>query len=523
MEMRYAVTSSEMKIYDRNTSEYFGVPSEVLMERASLKVTEHILKWIDERNRDRKYKALVVCGVGNNGGDGACIARLLKQKGIYVNICVVGDYTKCSDLLLRQLDILKKYGTATDTFSNIRDNKSEFEWDIIVDAMFGIGLSRAVSGDYALAVDYISGCKEKKGDDLFIISVDMPSGINADNGALCQKAVKADMTVTFNQAKIGQLMYPGCEYTGKLMIEDAGITDESFLSKEPQAFYYDDEVKDLLPHRRPDSNKGTNGKVLLIAGSKNISGACILAAKALFAAGCGMVRIFTAADNREAVKTLLPEAMIDTYSENDTCEMISDKLDMLFDWSTAIVMGPGMGKEDTASFIVRKVLERYEKNLVIDADAINLIAANDEYRDLLGNYSRNGKRLILTPHLGEFSRLCDCSIKECKENILSFPRELAKKLHCTIVCKDARTIVADSNEKKVYINMSGNDGMATAGSGDVLAGITGAILSFGKSSFETACLSVYLHGLSGDSAAKALGKSSMTASDIAEHIGDFLE
>ncbi|MBQ3795216.1 MAG: hypothetical protein II842_02850 [Butyrivibrio sp.] len=123
--MRYAVTSSEMKIYDRNTSEYFGVPSEVLMERASLKVTEHILNWVCDRKCNRKYRTLVVCGVGNNGGDGACIARLLKQQGILVNICVVGDYTKCSDLLLKQLDILKKYGIGTDTFSNIRDNKSE--------------------------------------------------------------------------------------------------------------------------------------------------------------------------------------------------------------------------------------------------------------------------------------------------------------------------------------------------------------------------------------------------------------
>ena len=521
--MRYAVTSSEMKIYDRNTSEYFGVPSEVLMERASLKVTEHILNWVCDRKCNRKYRALVVCGVGNNGGDGACIARLLKQQGILVNICVVGDYTKCSDLLLKQLDILKKYGTGTDTFSNIRDNKSEFEWDIIVDAMFGIGLSRAVAGDYALFVDYIAKCKENKGDDLFVISVDMPSGINADNGALCQKAVKADMTVTFNQAKIGQLMYPGCEYCGKLLIEDAGITDESFLSKEPHAFYYNEEIRDLLPSRRPDSNKGTNGKVLLIAGSKNISGACILTAKALFSSGCGMVRIFTADQNKEAVKALLPEAMIDSYSDSESFETITEKLELFFDWSTAAVIGPGIGTEKIAINLVRQVLERYEKDLVIDADAINVIASDDDLKALLGNYSRNGRRLILTPHLGEFSRLCGESIKDCKDNILVYPKELARKLHCTIVCKDARTIVADSNEKKIYINMSGNDGMATAGSGDVLAGITGAMFSHKKSAFDTACLSVYLHGLSGDRAAKTLGKSAMTASDIADHIGDFLE
>ncbi len=518
--MKYAVTSQEMKIYDRNTSEYFGVSSEVLMERASLKAVEHILSWIKERHSDRKYKALILCGVGNNGGDGACIARLLKQRGVLVNICVIGDYTKCSDLLLKQLSILNKYGTATDTFSNIRDNKSTFEWDIIVDAIFGIGLSRPVAGDYAKAVDYINSCKEDKKDDLLVLSVDMPSGINADNGEICQKAVRADITVTFNHAKVGQLLYPGCEYAGKIAIEDAGITKESFLGREPGAFYFDEDVKSLIPSRKADSNKGTHGKVLLIAGSENISGACVLAAKALFMAGAGMVRIFTAIQNAEVVKELLPEAMIETYSNGDDTR---DKLDMLLGWSTGAVLGPGIGTSQQAKDIVDYVLSFYDKDLVLDADALNIIAENGELQTLLSNYAKNGKRLILTPHLGEFSRLSNKTISECKKEILSFPKELADELHCTIVCKDSRTIVADGNEKKIYINVSGNDGMATAGSGDVLSGVMGALLSHKMSSFKTACTGVYLHGLAGDATAKEFGKSAMTASDIAQHVGDFLE
>ena len=518
--MKYAVSSQEMKRYDRNTSEYFGISSEVLMERASLKAVEHILKWIKLRECDRRYKALVICGVGNNGGDGACIARLLMQQNILVNFCVVGDYTKCSDLLLKQLSILNNYGAQTDTFSNICDNKSSFEWDIIVDAMFGIGLSRPVAGDYAKAVDYINSCKEDKKSDLLVLSVDMPSGINADNGEICQKAVRADITVTFNHAKIGQILYPGCEYAGEVVIEDAGITKESFLGKEPGAFYYDEDVKSLIPARKADSNKGTNGKVLLIAGSENISGACILAAKALFAAGAGMVRVFTAIQNAEAVKELIPEAMIDTYGKDEDA---TGKLEMLLGWSTAVVLGPGIGTNAQAKDIVHFVLSFYDKDLVMDADAINLVSESDELKSLLSNYARNGKKLILTPHLGEFSRLSGRSVSECKKGILSFPKELADMLHCTIVCKDSRTVVADSNEKKIYINVSGNDGMATAGSGDVLSGIVGALLSHKMSSFKTACVSVYLHGLAGDAAAKKVGKSAMTASDIAEHIGDFLE
>ena len=234
--MKYAVSSREMRNYDKNTSEYFGIPSLVLMERASLQVVSRIMSWVAERITNRRYKAVVFCGVGNNGGDGACIARLLKQRGIVVTVCVIGDYTKCTGQLLTQLKILEKYGVNTDTFSHIRDNKSSAEWDIIVDALFGIGLSRNLSGDYAGAVDYINTCKRERGRDLLVTSVDIASGINADNGKVCGCAVKADMTVTFNQTKLGQILYPGCEYTGKLFVEDAGITEESFLGKEPQFF-----------------------------------------------------------------------------------------------------------------------------------------------------------------------------------------------------------------------------------------------------------------------------------------------
>ncbi len=518
--MRYAVTSNEMKTCDRNTSEYFGVPSIVLMERASLKVVEHTLSWIQNRQCNRKYRALVLCGVGNNGGDGACIARLLKQAGVHVNVCVVGDYTKCSELLLKQIAILGKYGVTTDTFSHIRDTKSPAQFDIIVDAMFGIGLSRAVSGDYAEAIAYCNACKEERQSDIFIISVDIPSGINADNGKVMADAVKADETVTFNYAKMGHLFYPGCEHTGKLHVEDVGITCESFLGKEPDCFYYDEPVKELIPERRKDSNKGSNGKVLIIAGSQDISGACILATDASLKAGAGMVRVFTASENSEIIKTSIPEAMVDTYSDEKD---ITNKLQLLLDWSTAAILGPGIGTENIARFLVKKVLGSYDKDIVLDADALNILATDDELMKLASEYARNGKKLIITPHLGEFSRLSKKGISECKENMLFYPKELANKLHCTVVCKDARTVVADSIGKKIYINMSGNDGMATAGSGDVLAGIMGAMLSHKLPAFETACISVYLHGLSGDKAAFEKGKSYMTATDIISHIGDLLE
>ncbi len=509
--VKFAVTSQEMKKYDRNTSEYFGIPTEVLMERASLAVADEVDQWKEKRGAKRTYRALVLSGVGNNGADGVCVARLLKQRGYVVNVSIVGDPTKCTDLLLKQLQIAEKYGVHQDTFSYIRDNKSSADFDIIVDGLFGIGLSRPLTSDFADAVNFINSCKADRDEDLFVVSIDMPSGISADDGHVCAVAVKADETVTFNQAKIGHLLYPGCTYTGQLTIKDVGITQESFLGKEPSAIYTTEPAKALLPERDPSGNKGTYGKVLLVAGSKEISGACILCASAALKAGAGMVRVFTAAENAEAVKTLLPEAILDVY---DDFEPAKEKLDEAMKWSTQAVIGPGIGTEGKGNELIEIMLRNYDKSMVMDADALNLIAEDEELERLASDFGRIGKKLIITPHLGEFARLMKKDIRDCREHLLQYPQELAKKLHCTVVCKDARSIVSDCNEKKIYINISGNDGMATAGSGDVLAGIMGALLSYGMSGFETAMTATYIHGRAGDEAAGEFGNHSMVATDI---------
>ena len=511
--MKYVVTSQEMKIYDRNTSEHFGVDTAVLMERASLAVADEVVKWTTQRGVDRRYRVLILSGVGNNGGDAVCAGRLLAQRGFVVSICLVGDVTKCSDLLLKQLSISEKYGIVRSTFPGTCSIERSYEYDIIVDGLFGIGLSRPLTGDYLDAVKFVNECKQERREDLFVISVDIASGINADTGAVMNDAVKADETVTFNHVKLGHIMYPGYEYTGKLIIKDVGITDDSFLGREPGAVYYDGEAKDLLPHRLPDSNKGSNGKVLIIAGSRNISGAAVLAASACLRSGAGMVRVFTAAENAEVVKALLPEALLDVYED---FEPVLDKLEAAMNWCTQMVIGPGIGTDGKGKELLTAVLRYGKKSLVMDADALNIIAADKDIMTLAQNYGCGGKKLILTPHMGEFSRLTGKGIRECKENVFSYTKELADYLHATIICKDARSVVADSNEKKVYINSSGNDGMATAGSGDVLSGILGALLHLDMTGFDTACAGAYIHGKAGDYAAAARGRYSMVASDIVE-------
>ncbi len=236
-----------------------------------------------------------------------------------------------------------------------------------------------------------------------------------------------------------------------------------------------------------------------------------MCASAALKAGAGMVRVFTAAENAEAVKTLLPEAILDVYED---FEPVKEKLDEAMKWSTQAVIGPGIGTDGKGDELLENMLRSYNKSMIMDADALNLIAGNPDLEKLTSDFGREGRKLVITPHLGEFARLMKKDVRDCREHILQYPQELARKLHCTVVCKDARSIVSDSNEKKIYINVSGNDGMATAGSGDVLAGIMGALLSCGMSGFETAMAATYIHGRAGDEAARDFGNHSMVASDI---------
>ncbi|MCR5101808.1 MAG: NAD(P)H-hydrate dehydratase [Butyrivibrio sp.] len=524
--MKYAVSTEEMKRCDRNTISHFGVQGLVLMERAALCVCDEIDTYRDELNEDRNLKVLILAGCGNNGGDGIAVARLLKQRGYNINVSLVGDYTKCTDQLIAELKIAENYGISADTFSNIRDNKSISEWDIIVDALFGIGCNRPVSGMYAEAVSYINSCKKERKKSVLVLSVDMPSGVNSDDGKVFNIAVCADVTVTFNYMKLGQIMYPGCEYCGRVLIRDAGIYEDGFMQKLPRVFYYDENPKDLLPLRKANGNKGTFGRILVIAGSDDIYGACAFCSRAAFGSGAGMVRVFTSDNNRTVLQSQIPEAMIDTYecgNEPYVIEALRNNLKKALEWSTEIIIGPGLGTGKKSKAILEMVLEEYDRNIVMDADALNMVAEDDGLMSLLSGYSRDEKGIIITPHLAEFARLYGLDVKTCKENIMDYVGKLASKLNCTVICKDARTIVATSHSSKMYINVTGNDGMATAGSGDVLAGIVGALWQSGLDIFEAACVGTYIHGLSGDMAAEKKGKASMIASDIIEYLPQIID
>lgn len=501
-EMRYVITAEEMKYYDTATIEEIGIPSLLLMERAAMEMTMEISKRLS-----KTVKVLVLAGGGNNGGDALAVGRLLSEKGHKVIFWMPMGWEKVSTETGTQLHILKNMG-----FS-IYDIFPEGEYDIIIDGLFGIGLTRDVSGGCAKAIEKVNEIKEEGA---FVASVDIPSGICADKGTVMGCAVKADMTVAFAYAKAGHYFYPGKEYTGELMIKPIGITAmppkkiPSYLTADIETLH------ELLPVRKPDGNKGTFGKVLVFAGSRNMCGAALLCAGGVFAAGAGMVKILTHDSNRVILQETLPEAMLLTYESQPD----KDKLMEALDWADVIVAGPGIGISEQAEDIMEQLLSQSEMPFVADADGLNLLAESKRLQKAVLEYKQGN--LVITPHPGELCRLIGCDMKTYQQDKRQMALTVGEKYSCIAVCKDAVTLISAKNEKTVFLNHLGNDGMAVAGSGDVLAGIIGGFLAQGQDCFDAAVAGVAVHGEAGGYAAKRMSRYAMKASDIIESLGEVL-
>lgn len=489
--MEYILTSHEMKQLDLITIEEIGVPSAVLMEKAALGVIKAVNNSIPSPER-----ILIVCGTGNNGGDGIAIGRMLTLEGKQVRIVLIGDENQATVETKRQIAIAKKYNVKIySTFDNS-------EYNVIIDALFGIGVSREIEGSYKEAIHYIN---EAKG---FKVAVDIPSGISADTGKVMGSAVKADLTVAIAYKKLGHVLYPGASYCNKIIVCDIGVYGADKINA---IVSYTKKDLNRLPKRVAYSNKGTYGKALIIAGSVNMAGAAYLAAYAAYKTGCGLVRIVTPQENREILQSLLPEAILSTYqTQTPDLEMIEDAIS----WADVINIGPGIGKSETAKRILKLVLQKRNCPLVIDADAINLMAMHQEL------WNETMKDVVMTPHLKEMSGICQTKIAKIKDNLIQTATKLASMHKLVCVLKDTRTIVAGDNQ--IYINQSGNNGMAKAGSGDILSGIITGLLAQHMEIFEGAALGVYIHGLSGDKAAQKMGQYGILARDIADSISSVI-
>ncbi len=490
--MEYILTPEEMRRADSNTQEKLGVAGLILMERAALSCVFTL-----NREEFDLTNVLIVCGCGNNGGDGFAIGRMLWGKKVPVTIVFIGDESHCTEDTRKQMSICKNCGI------EILDKIPSNEYTTIVDALIGISLNREIESDYAEAVNEINSRKAR------VLAVDIPTGIDACSGKVLGCAVKADVTVTFAYKKIGQLLYPGADYCGKIVKSDIGIYDFVFEDNLPKICAY--EAEDIcLPKREAYSNKGTFGKVLLIAGNVNMCGAAIFAGKAAFQTGCGMVKIYSVEENRTILQTSLPEAILSTYDKD---QFEQEELQKSLDWCDCIGIGPGLTTSEVSEQIVRFVLERATAPLVCDADALNIISKNP---DLLSSCSQE---VIITPHVGEMSRLTGLSIDEIKNHLIDSATDFASSYNITCVLKDARTVIADENGN-VTINTTGNSGMATAGSGDVLSGIICGLLAQGLKPFEASSLACAIHGSAGDRGKAKVGEHELMAHDIIDHLND---
>lgn len=481
--MKYVLKNQEMQDIDRKTIQEIGIPGLVLMERASKAVADCVMEYAERSN-----KILVIAGIGNNGGDALAAARILLEYNYRVDYCVIGDLEKASNDLKHQFSVLNHLGYKA---SKATDFSS---YDFIVEGIFGVGLSRNVEGIYKDVIDKINASGKP------VIAIDIPSGISGDSGKVLGCAVKAKETVTFGGYKRGHLLYPGREYCGNTRLVSIGFHNQT-IQEHASAFTFENE-KDLMPERKAYSNKGSYGKILVIAGNETMSGAACFAGEAAMRMGAGLVKILSDVSNRNILQTRFPECLFGERSQ----------LNESLKWCDCILFGPGVGVSKEAKAMLDFILEHGEKPLVIDADGLNIIS----HYEMQVNYSYG---LILTPHLMEGARLLNQNIKNVKENVCQTAAAIAKKFHGTVVLKDAATVVYKEDEM-MYMNQSGNHGMASGGSGDILAGMIAGLLGSKMPVYEAAVRGVYLHGLAGDAAKNEKGPYSMIASDILEHIQD---
>ena len=383
----------------------------------------------------------------------------------------------------------------------------------MVDALFGVGLSRNITGKYAQAIEEINNMKAYK------YAVDIPSGVHADDGHICAVAVKADCTVTFGFKKAGCILYPGKAYCGRLIKTEIGYAEE--LCKE-KGYARSCSEEDLcsVPKRAEDGNKGSFGKILILAGSQEYAGAAVLAASAAYSMGAGMVKVVTHRENKEILYAHIPE-VLGLFYEDVREDGFSDAFQKSIAWADSIVAGPGMAQSISSELLLDELLEcAGDKKMVLDADALNLLAEDQELMELVREKATK-QPVILTPHPGEFLRLSGLTMADYQQEREKTIRTLQEQCHCVLVSKDACTLVTDG--AALYLNSTGNDGMATAGSGDVLTGVIGSLLAQGLPAFEAASKGVFLHGLAGDEAALKKGKHGMIASDLIENLWTYLE
>lgn len=509
------LTPTMMAKCDQETIEA-GCPEILLMEAAAYgtaKLAAEIIEKEFESKAKTELKLSILVGKGNNGGDGLAAARILKNWGYQPEIILSSAGEDLKGVNSKNYELALLNGVKDYQFNDLKEN--EFlslikNSDLIIDALLGTGIQGELRGNVKKIITRINQYFESKP---LTLAVDIPSGIIGENGRIAGEALKADYTATMAAYKRGLLLYPGRDYSGQIRIINIGIQQETITQNGDRlkAFAEQDAVS-LIPKRINSGHKGSFGKVAVIAGSKGMTGAPLLSTKAALRSGAGLVYLLTAEEIEAQTSVQLEEVVgIPLPSKNgmintDSLERIkqfSEKVDL-------IAAGPGLGRSSEVSELMEDILKNLELPLILDADAVNSI----QNRQLLKNYKGE---LTLTPHPGEMAGLTGISIQEINNNRIEIARNFAEEYGVNLILKGAATITA-APDGRAYINTSGCNGMATAGSGDVLTGIAAALWAQGMKSFEAAALAVYLHGKAGEFAAAEKSNYALIASDIIENL-----
>lgn len=494
----YLVTASEMKEWE-NSWQRRGVSMSVLMEVAGKGIVDCLFRHYEVTDTAR---LVFLAGTGNNGGDALVAARWALLEGLNVRVVLVGDPGYGSDLNLLQRNLAKESGIDIISSRSIRDEAAFLrDADIIVEGLSGTGLQGPLRPEAARWVQAANVRRQDYGTQ--IIAIDVPAGVYGDDGACGDVVLDADLTVVMGWLKRGLCFYPARSYAGTVEILSLGLP-ANVLEEMPLVFATGKEDF-LLPYRSPTAHKGTNGHVGVFAASWGMEGAAILASQAALAAGAGKVTTSVPAQVREVIAGKIPELMVRGYGVSDhwTAATVAEIDVSMYD---ALVIGCGIGRQVDTTEWVAALLAKVDVPFVLDADGLYALAQFDTVIDLDGN--------IITPHTGEAARLLNISAAEIEKDRIAYAKQLSDKYHCTAVLKGAPTVVATVSGQ-VYVNLSGNAGLATAGTGDTLAGIIAALLAQGFTTVDAARFGVYWHGAAGDMALAHSGYG-FTASDVAD-------
>ena len=502
----YLVTAVEMRDMDRLAIESHGIPGLVLMESAGKGAARVLLAQFADH---LKAGVGIICGKGNNGGDGFVMARYLADHRIRVTVYLLAKTSMVKGDAAANLNRLAPLNIPVievpDENAFSKAISSLDQHGLLVDAILGTGLSADVKGFFKTVIDYMNQRPTP------IFAVDVPSGLNSDTGQPCGACIRAQATATFALPKIGHFSYPGAEYTGKLEIIDIGIPEAVVQSVKPkQQLLTAEQIRHRLRPRSADTHKGRTGHLLVVAGSVGKTGAAALAAGSAMRCGAGLVTLSIAESLHSIAETLVLEVMTAPLTES-RCGVLGDAavddIKKLISGKACLAIGPGIGQAPETRRLIQKIITQIEIPVVIDADGLNNLTGQTQ---LLKNLKAPA---VLTPHPGEMARLIDATPAEVQHNRLKCARDFATNFKVHVVLKGAATVIAHP-DGKAYINPTGNSGMASGGMGDVLTGVLAGFITQGFSPEEAAHAAVYLHGAAADTLAKTIGPFGYLAGEV---------